>query len=112
MNDFDVSSVLEQMRTLRTEAQGGGLQGVRPTEEAGQTGGVDFAALLRRSVDSVNEAQQSSKNLQQAFVRGEPGIGLEQVMIASQKASLSFQAMKTVHGKLLEAYNEIKRMQV
>ncbi len=114
MSDIDVSRVLDQMRAMRTEA----TQGVRPqggpgaVAGAGQGEGVDFASLLRSSIDSVNEAQQTSKGLQEAFVRGDTNVGLEQVMIATQKASLSFQAMKTVHGKLLEAYNEIKRMSV
>ena len=110
MNDFDVNSVLDQMRAMRTEAQG--VQGINPVQEGASSGGVDFASLLRNSIDSVNDAQQTSKSLQESFVRGDSNVGLEQVMIATQKASLSFAAMKSVHGKLLEAYNEIKRMQV
>jgi len=110
MNDFDVNSVLNQMRAMRTEAQG--IQAAPPVQEGEQAGGTDFATLLRNSIDSVNDAQQTSKSLQESFVRGDSNIGLEQVMIATQKASLSFAAMKSVHGKLLEAYNEIKRMQV
>jgi flagellar hook-basal body complex protein FliE len=112
MNDFDVSSVLDQMRQLRSEAQGVSLNTPTTGVEGGSGGGVDFAALLRNSIDSVNEAQQESKQMQTSFVRGDDGVGLEQVMIATQKASLSFQAMKSVHGKLLDAYNEIKRIQV
>lgn len=110
MNDFDVNSVLDQMRSMRTEAQG--VQATAPVQEGQRAGGPDFATLLRSSIDSVNEAQQASKSLQESFVKGEANVGLEQVMIASQKASLSFAAMKSVHGKLLEAYSEIKRMQV
>ncbi len=115
MNDFDVSSILDQMRTMRAEAQGiqpNAIQATGPVQEGQQTGGPDFATLLRNSIDSVNEAQKASKSLQESFVKGEANVGLEQVMIASQKASLSFAAMKSVHGKLLEAYSEIKRMQV
>ena len=110
MNDFDVNSVLNQMRAMRAEAQG--VQATPPVKEGESSGGVDFASLLRNSIDSVNEAQKSSKSLQESFVRGDANVGLEQVMIATQKASLSFAAMKSVHGKLLEAYKEIKRMQV
>ena len=110
MNDFDVNSVLSQMRAMRAEAQG--VQATAPVQEGQQAGGVDLASLLRNSIDSVNEAQKASKSLQESFVRGDSNVGLEQVMIASQKASLSFAAMKSVHGKLLEAYSEIKRMQV
>ncbi|GAB6039994.1 flagellar hook-basal body complex protein FliE [Endothiovibrio diazotrophicus] len=115
MNDFDVNSVLSQMRAMRAEAQGvqaSGAAGIGAVQEGAQAGGSDFATLLRNSIDSVNEAQQTSKSLQESFVRGDSDVGLEQVMIATQKASLSFAAMKSVHGKLLEAYNEIKRMQV
>jgi flagellar hook-basal body complex protein FliE len=39
-------------------------------------------------------------------------VSLAEVMVASQKASLQFQAMTEVRNKLLTAYQEIMSMQV
>ena len=41
----------------------------------------------------VNETQQASNKLATAFEMGQSGVDLTDVMIASQKASVSFQAM-------------------
>ena len=39
-------------------------------------------------------------------------VPLHQVMIATEEASVSFQLMVEVRNKLLEAYQELMRMQV
>ena len=47
-----------------------------------------------------------------ALERGDANVTLPEVMIALQKASLSFQAMTEVRNRLVTAYQEIMRMQV
>jgi flagellar hook-basal body complex protein FliE len=73
---------------------------------------VDFATLMKQSLDQVNEAQSSAKSLATAFERGDPGVELPEVMVALQKASVSFQAISQVRNKLLNAYQEVMNMQV
>ena len=72
--------------------------------------GVDFSALLKQSIDTVNQYQQASGNMSKAFVTGDPNANLSDVMIAMQKASVSFEAMKQVRNKLVEAYQSVMRM--
>jgi flagellar hook-basal body complex protein FliE len=74
--------------------------------------GDKFAGLLKNAVDSVNDVQATAGKMQTAFELGDPNIGLAQVMVASQKASLSFQAMTQVRNKLLEAYRDVMNMPV
>jgi len=50
--------------------------------------------------------------LSRSFEQGDPGVSLTQVMVASQKASVSFQAMTQVRNKLIDAYQEVMNMQV
>ena len=60
----------------------------------------------------MNEAQQSSGELKRAFELGESNVDLAQVMIASQKANVSFQAMVQVRNKLVEAYKDVMNMPI
>lgn len=106
MNDLDVTRLLGQMRAMSAEAQG-----IKPAAAPAE-GGPDFAALLKSSIDSVNEAQQSSNALKESFISGKSDVGLAEVMVAAEKASLSFKAMSQVRSKLMDAYKEVMRMQV
>ena len=71
-----------------------------------------FADMLGNAVNKVNETQQASNKLAAAFEVGQSGIDLTDVMIASQKASVSFQAMTQVRNKLVQAYQDIMQMPV
>ena len=108
MNDINVNQLLTQMRAMTSLAQG------QPAAAAGAgaAGGADFAALLKGSVDKVNETQQQAGSLAQAFEAGDSQVDLSQVMIAMQKANISFQAMTQVRNKLVSAYQDIMAMQV
>jgi len=108
MSDIDVSQVLNQMRAMAAQAQ------ARPnaTAAAENTQGVNFSNMLKQSVEAVNSTQQQAGKLSQAFQAGDPNTDLAQVMVALQKASVSFEAMSQVRNKLVDAYKEIMRMQV
>ncbi len=104
MSDINVNQVLAQMRTMSIEASS------KPIKSEQATGESDFAAMLKDSIDSVNETQKASGALSKSFELGEPDVGLAEVMIASQKASVSFQAMLQVRNKLVEAYKDVMNM--
>ncbi|MCA1053507.1 flagellar hook-basal body complex protein FliE [Rossellomorea aquimaris] len=68
-----------------------------------------FAELLKKSIDEVNRSQVQSDQMTEKLVRGED-VDLHQVMIASQKASITLQTTIEVRNKVVEAYQEIMRM--
>lgn len=70
-----------------------------------------FASVLKQSIEKVNEAQIQSDVMTEKLARGE-NVDLHQVMITSQKASISLQATMEVRNKVIEAYQEVMRMQV
>tara|TARA_R110000823_G_scaffold47903_13_gene121875 strand:+ start:6989 stop:7309 length:321 start_codon:yes stop_codon:yes gene_type:complete len=106
MSDININQVLAQMRALSAEAGGS-----REAQGEG-VAGADFAQLMKQSLDQVNEAQAQSRELSTAFELGEKGVELPEVMVALQKASISFQAITQVRNKLLTAYQEVMNMQV
>ena len=73
---------------------------------------MDFGDLVKRSIDSVNEVQQSAKGLAERFEAGDQNVDLVRVMVEMQKARVSFEAVSQVRNKLVEAYREVMNMQV
>lgn len=90
--------------------------GLKPTAGAaavpGDAAAVDFADLIKRSIDGVNETQQAASGLAERFELGDPNVDLVRVMVEMQKARVSFEAVAQVRNKFVEAYREIMNMQV
>ncbi|MEK9822553.1 MAG: flagellar hook-basal body complex protein FliE [Pseudomonadales bacterium] len=103
MSNMDVSQVLAQIRTMNASAS---------QLEQTNVNKPDFGELLKQSIDQVSETQQHAKDLSKAFQMGDKDVQLPEVMIAMQKASISFEAMSQVRNKLLSAYREIMNMPV
>ena len=101
---MNINQVLNQIR-VRSQY----ISGLAEQQAPART---DFSALLKDALNDVNQLQSSSSAMKTAFERGDEGIDLPQVMIASQKASLSFEAVAEVRNRVLNAYQEIMNMQV
>ncbi|MGE7120542.1 flagellar hook-basal body complex protein FliE [Peribacillus sp. NPDC046944] len=71
----------------------------------------DFASVLKETMNKVNEAQVSSDSLTAKLANGED-VELHNVVIASQKASITMQATLEVRNKVVEAYQEMMRMSI
>jgi flagellar hook-basal body complex protein FliE len=106
MNEIGMNELLSQLRTLSTQAQGRALT-AEPVQAANS-----FQSMLKNSIEGVNASQQTAETMAQAFEAGDPNTDLASVMVAMQKASLSFQAMVQVRNKLVSAYQEVMSMQV
>lgn len=104
-----IEGMLQDMRTMATRANGG----VAESAAAKTTGQPsEFAALLKQSLDKVNQAQQHATTLQQAALADDPNVSLQDVMVSLQKANMSFQTMLQVRNKLTTAYQEVMNLQV
>lgn len=112
MSDIEINQLLQQMRDMAAMA------GNRPSHDVMGADGIagadkpDFAQMLKNSVDKVNETQKSASSLATAFEVGDPNVNLGEVMVAIQKANVSFQAMTQVRNNLVSAYKEVMNMQV
>lgn len=84
---------------------------VQPTATAGQSVG-EFKQLLKDAFENVNSLQNNSSSMQSRFDVGDRSITLADVMIASQKSSLSFEATLQIRNKLVDAYQSIMQMQI
>ena len=73
--------------------------------------GDDFANTLMDVLKEVNESQQSSAHMQQAFMAGQP-VEYHDLMIAMEKASTTLQLTMQVRNQILSAYQEIDKMAI
>lgn len=87
------------------------VQGIEKTQ--GETGHflTNFGNSINSGLSSVNEKMEAANKAQEAFAMGED-ISVHDVMIASEKASLSLQMAMQLRNKLLSAYTEINNIRV
>ena len=107
MSEIDINNVLQQMRSMAELARGQELQSADKLAS-----GVEFNQLLKNSIHEVNRTQKAATELATAFETGDPSVDLSEVMVALQKASVSFQAMTQVRNNLVSAYKDIMNMPV
>ena len=106
---MDTSAVNNLLAQMRVAAAAAGLR--EPSQET-PVGKVDFANVLKSSLDSVAQAQTKSEAMQKAFVLGDNSVSLSDTMIAIQKAGINLQTTIQVRNKVVQAYNDIMNMQV
>ena len=74
-------------------------------------GSVSFRDVLEKSLGEVNNLQHIAEQKIQKFATGEV-TDLREVMVAAEEANLAFQFTLEIRNKIVEAYQEISRLQV
>ncbi len=93
-----------------------GASGVSPNKKLNgatndKSNGVGFADMLKKSVEKVNTLQNQADVAIDDLVLGN-NKDIVQTMIAVEKADISFRLMMQVRNKIIQAYEEVMRMQV
>jgi flagellar hook-basal body complex protein FliE len=73
--------------------------------------GNSFSEILKDSINKVGELEKDANEQAEKLVRME-GQDIHNTMIAVEKADLSFQLMMQIRNKIINAYEEIMRIQV
>ena len=116
----------QQMRTLTDVANGNHVNQAKvdnspvynpsaqavQAEQAKEPDNVGaFANMINQAFENVNLLQNDSTNKQTRFDLGDRSVTLSDVMLASQKSSISFEATIQIRNKMIEAYKTISQMQ-
>jgi flagellar hook-basal body complex protein FliE len=72
--------------------------------------GVNFGDVLKSAVSSVNQSGDSAAAQVNGLLQNGTG-DINSVMIAVEKADVSFQLMMQVRNKIVSAYQDIEKMQ-
>jgi flagellar hook-basal body complex protein FliE len=72
--------------------------------------GLDFGAVLKNAISSVDQANSNAGAQVNSLLQGANN-DMSSVMIAVEKAEVSFQLMMQVRNKIVNAYQDIEKMQ-
>lgn len=106
-----VQEIIALRRQLIDQSEA--LKGLQPpvggTSKSDNGAAGSFADTLSEALSSVNDAQSRSREIGEAYQRGEVA-DVAQVMLAREEAGIAFEATLQVRNKLLTAYQEVMRM--
>ncbi len=112
-NDMSVDQILSQMQQLRSAAtqRPAGIEQVNPAAQGvSEVERASFSDALTQAVGQVNELQQASGDLKNRLQAGDDQVTLTEVMLASQRSSVAFEATMQVRNRLVQAYEKVMNM--
>jgi flagellar hook-basal body complex protein FliE len=83
---------------------------IAPAGTSGQAPGAGFAQTLKDAIADVNRTQQTAEGAARDFAAGRT-TDVAATMISVERANVTFQLMLQIRNRLLEAYQEIQRIQ-
>jgi len=101
-----MSSILSGVQPVNLLENANNNQAVSPGDAQAQ-----FASVLKDAIENVNDTQNISDKQTTKLAAGNVD-DLHNVMIAAQKASITLETTVQVQRKVIDAYNEIMRMQI
>jgi len=70
-----------------------------------------FAGTLEQFVGQVDQMQQSAERKAEALQAGQP-VELHDVLISAEKADIAMRLLMTMRNHVVDAYQEVMRMQI
>lgn len=96
---------------MRIDGLMGGLQQSSIIEKQAKPAESSFGDTIKDAISKVNDGQIKADEFANKLAAGET-VEIHQAMIAMQQASTALQFTVQVKNKVVEAYQEIMRMQV
>lgn len=74
-------------------------------------GNVDFSSILKQKLGTVNDQQVSADDTTTQFIQGKD-VDIQQVMLSTSEAGMSLDMAVQVRNKMVDAYQELNKIQV
>jgi flagellar hook-basal body complex protein FliE len=87
-----------------------GTESAMPTAPSSAEGTGGFGATLKNAINQVNDLSDSSDQKVTELLNGDRS-DIHNVMIAVEKADIAFQLMMQVRNKIVNAYQEVSKLQ-
>lgn len=108
MDGLTISTANDLLETGKTFSE---LRKQRIAPEKADPAQASFGDTLTEAIDKVNDMQKSADKQMQALASGEQ-TNISEVMVAAEKADIALKLMMTVRNKVIDAYQEVMKMQV
>jgi len=70
-----------------------------------------FQSVLKEGFEKLEALEQTASDQTKKLISGQP-VELHRVVLANEEAGLAFDLMMSVRNKVVDAYQEVMRMQV
>ena len=108
MDGLTISTAKDLLETGKTFSE---ISKQRVAPESGQISDKSFGDTLTDAIGKVNEMQKTADMKMQKIATGE-STNISEVMVAAEKADIALKLMMSVRNKMIDAYQEIMKMQV
>ncbi|MGC9969629.1 MAG: flagellar hook-basal body complex protein FliE [Bryobacteraceae bacterium] len=89
----------------------GGLSPAIIQSPTGTSRAADFQSVLESAIGRVEELRNTASQSVERFLAGE-NAELHETVLATQRAELAFELFLEVRNKVVQAYQEVMRMQM
>ncbi len=108
MNDLRIQAFDFNAAVARAGLRPDGM----PRAQAAGAAEGGFRAAMSDALKDVSKTHFEAQRLQRELTLDNPGVSVEETMMAMQKAQIGFQATVQVRNRLVQAYSDIMNMQV
>lgn len=108
MDGLTISTAKKMLDTGKTFSE---MSKERITPQGSGSSVKSFGDTLSDAVGKVNEMQKDADIKMQKIATGESN-NISEVMIAAERADIALKLMMSVRNKVIDAYQEIMKMQV
>jgi flagellar hook-basal body complex protein FliE len=85
----------------------GGIGGTGAVSSPSSVDGPDFAGTLADAISAAGDQERTATEAADRFAAGDPTVGIHEVMIQAEKASVSLRFATTVKNQAIAAYREL-----
>ena len=87
------------------------LYAPKPQPAAATTSADSFSNMLNRVMDQTDATEKAAQKQADSLLTGQAD-NIHSVVLASEKAEVALQMTLQIRNKVLDAYNEVMRMQI
>jgi flagellar hook-basal body complex protein FliE len=92
-------------------SSGSVIDSISPFKQDEKKSGKSFSEILNQSLENAKQTEQNNKEANLELLAGEDS-SLHDSMIEAEKAELALELTIQIRNKVIDAYNEVMRMQV
>lgn len=78
---------------------------------SGTQGGLSFSDMVNQKMEEANSLQKQADQMTNSYLAGGP-VDIQQMLIAMEKADLALRETTEIRNKVIDAYQEIEKMQI
>jgi flagellar hook-basal body complex protein FliE len=108
MDGLTITTAKDLLETGKTFSE---LNAKRVRPEKVNPDVTSFGDTLEQAIGKVNDLQKTADTKMQALATGDE-TNISEVMIAAEKADIALKLMMSVRNKVIDAYQEVMKMQV